>query len=456
MKILRNLRTLGLVVGLSALAACGVTYTSPTVKSQAAGAKVRVLALSSQSVLLANREPYVPRSLPEVFYIGTGGGSANPGAAIPAPPYVPNEVRQSLTLRLPSDPPVEPYRIGVGDVVLLSTNGSASTIEELSGILAVQNQRQGFTVREDGAISIPNIGAVSIAGMTLEEAEARLFRALVENQVDPDFSLEISQFNSKKIVVGGAVANPTIVPVTLNTPNLGQVLTAAGGLSLQDEEFASIRLYRDGALYQIPIRDFYNRPALQRTRLVDGDAIYVDTSYDLDRALTFYQQKINVLSLRNQARAQALSELSTQIGLRRAALDEQRSNFQARANLGAEKRDYVYLAGEVNKQSRFALPYGQQANLADVLYENGGFSTQTGNPAHIYVLRASANPAEFGAVTAWHLDAGNAANITVATQMEMRPNDVVFIEEQPITKWNRALSQFFPPLISIATSAVTQ
>ena len=48
------------------------------------------------------------------------------------------------------------------------------------------------------------------------------------------------------------------------------------------------------------------------------------------------------------------------------------------------------------------------------------------------------------------------ANITIATQMEMRPNDVVFIEEQPITKWNRALSQFFPPLISIATSAVRQ
>ena len=252
------------------------------------------------------------------------------------------------------------------------------------------------------------------------------------------------------------MANPTIVPVTLNTPNLSQVLTASGGLALQDEEFASIRLYRDGTPYQIPIRDFYNRPELQRTRLLDGDAIYVDTSYDLERALTFYQQKINVLSLRNQARAQALTELSTQIGLRRAALDEQRSNFEARAELGAEKRDYVYLAGEVNNQSRFALPYAQQANLADVLYDNGGFSTQTGNPAHIYVLRASSNPADFGAVTAWHLNAGNAANITIATQMEMRPNDVVFIEEQPITKWNRALSQFFPPLISIATSAVRQ
>ncbi|TNF19056.1 MAG: sugar transporter [Rhodobacteraceae bacterium] len=454
--MLAIVRNLGLALGLVALSACGVTYTSPTVKSQAEGAKVRVVSLTPQSVLVANRQTYVPRSLPDVFYAATGGGTVRGATAIPPAPYVPTESRGTLTLRLPSDPPVEPYRLGVGDVVMLSAKGGASTIQELSGLLAAQSQRQGFTVRDDGAISIPNVGTVQIAGMTLEEAESRLFRALVDRQVDPDFSLEVAEFNSKKIVVGGAVASPTIVPVSLTTPNLGQVLTAAGGLTIQDEEFASVRLYRDGTLYQIPIRDFYNRPELQRTRLIDGDAIYVDTSYDLDRALSFYRQKIDIINIQNQARSQAIAELSTEIGLRRAALDEQRSNFQARTTLDAEKRDYVYLAGEVSKQSRFTLPYGRQATLADVLYDSGGFSTETGNPAHIYVLRASSNPAEFGAVTAWHLNASNAINITIATNMQMRPNDVVFIEEQPITKWGRALRQFFPPLISLGTTALAQ
>jgi polysaccharide export outer membrane protein len=449
------IRSVALLTGLVALSGCGVTYTSPTVKSQAAGAKVRVVALSTQSVLVANRAPYTPRSLPDVFYAATGGGNLRQAGALPPAPYVPNETRESVNMRLPSDPPVEPYRIGVGDVVLLATKSGASTIEGLSGMLAVQNQRQGFTVREDGAISIPNVGRVPLAGMTLEEAEAQLFRRLVENQMDPDFSLEVSEFNSKKIVVGGAVGNPTLVPVTLNTPNLGQVLTAAGGVAIDNEKFASIRLYRDGTLYQIPIRAFFSRPEIQNMRLVAGDALYVDTSYDLDKALAFYRQKIEVINIRRQARAQALSELSTEIGLRRAALNEQRSNFEARVNLDAEGRDYVYLTGEVATQSRFTLPYGRQASLADVLYDNGGFRTETGNPAHIYVLRASDNPAEFGAVTAWHLNASNAANITIATQMEMRPNDVVFIEEQPITKWARALRQFFPPLISTAVGTVT-
>ena len=136
-------------------------------------------------------------------------------------------------------------------------------------------------------------------------------------------------------------------------------------------------------------------------------------------------------------------------------LEEQRGNFEARTGLGAEDRDYVYLAGEVVQQARFALPYNQQATLADVLYENGGFETTVGNPSEIYVLRASDNPAEFGAVTAWHLNAKNIVNMTLATQFRMHPDDIIFIEAQPITSWNRALAQTIPNLIGTATRVAT-
>ena len=82
------------------------------------------------------------------------------------------------------------------------------------------------------------------------------------------------------------------------------------------------------------------------------------------------------------------------------------------------------------------------------------FSTKTGNPAQIYVLRGSPDPRDFGAVTAWHLDARNAANITLATRMQLRPNDIVFIAEQPVTRWNRVITQITPSLItSVATAA---
>jgi len=444
-----------LLLGASfGLASCGVTYTSPKVSEQAQGLDVRILPLTSQSVLLANRAPYTPRALPAAFYQTSGSGQLRGAGALPEQPYVPSETRERQELRIPPQTPVSPYKIGVGDVVLLATKSAGATVEQLSGLLAAQTQRQGYSVRDDGTISIPDVGKVRIGGMTLDQAEAEVFQLLVTSGIDPAFSLEVSEFNSQRVAVGGAVRAAKVLPLSLNPLSLNEALTLAGGLAITDKEFATIRIYRGGTLYQIPFDAYQKRSDLQSLRLQAGDAVYADTTYDLDRALQFYEQQINVINLRRGARAQALGELQAEIGLRRAALDEQRSNFQARASLDAEGRDYVYLSGEVSKQGRFPLPYGRQATLADALYGSGGFPTVTGSPSHIYVLRPSSNPAELGAVTAWHLDARNAAALTLATRMQMRPDDVIFIKEQPITTWNRAASQFFSILSSAATKAL--
>jgi polysaccharide export outer membrane protein len=150
---------------------------------------------------------------------------------------------------------------------------------------------------------------------------------------------------------------------------------------------------------------------------------------------------------RESERQAALDELRFEISERRSALGEERELFERRSALGAEERDYVYLAGEVGTQVRYPLPFNQQASLADALFESGGFDTATGTPSQIYVLRANTDTAADEPVTAWHLDARNAANLTLATQFEMRPNDIIFVEEQPITRWNRAFQQFFPTVL---------
>ncbi|TNF64867.1 MAG: sugar transporter [Rhodobacteraceae bacterium] len=437
-----------------ALAGCGVTYKSPSIGAAATDASVRVVELTPQTVLVANRAPYRPRTLPAVFGQSAGAGGAVRGAGeLPDLPLIPDARPEALELRAPPAVQPPPYRIGVGDVLLISTTSTASTIQELSGLLRAQGQRQGFTVRDDGAIAVPDVGTIMMAGMTLEEAEARLFEALVAAQIDPAFSLEVAEFNSKRVTIGGAVGNPSLVPVTLNPMTLREALIAAGDLRTRNAEFASIRIYRDGELYQIPVEDYRRRADLQNLTLLNGDAVFVDTTYDLEQAMEFYESQIEVIMLRRNARQQALSELESEISLRRSELSEQRENFRIQSEFDAVERDYVYLSGEVAKQSRFTMPFGRDVTLADVLYGSGGFDTTTGNPAEIYVLRASDDPAEFGAVTAWHLDAENAINLTLATRMTMRPNDIVFIEEQPITKWNRAFQQVFPVLFSVAAAA---
>jgi len=442
------------VVGLATLAGCGSAYISPKVTD--VDGKVRIVALNNQTVLAANRSTYRPKQIPNVFFQNVGSGGSGRGAgAVPAPTLNPQSPPNALALRVPNDPPRSSYDIGIGDVLLLATRGGGSTVEELSGLLAAQNRRQGYTVQDDGAIAIPDVGRVVVAGMTLEEAEATLFQRLLENQIDPSFSLEIAEFNSKRVSIGGAVGNPTVAPITLTALTLDQAIAAAGGIQTPDLDYASIRIYRDGELYQIPLKDYLRRGDLQKKRLIAGDSVFVDTEYQLDRAQDYFAEQITLSQFRQQSRILALNELQSEVNLRRAALNEARANYQARLELDAVGRDYAYLSGEVNNPGRFTLPFGRQATLADALYSEGGFDTRTGNPSQIYVLRGSPDPRDFGAVTAWHLDTRNAANLTLATRMELRPNDIVFIAEQPITRWNRVVNQITPSLITSAAAAAT-
>lgn len=434
------------ILGL-APGACGVTYTSPRVSNQLDSVAVREVGLTAQTVLVANRNtPYTPRRLPGSFY-DTAGTRAETRqfAALPDGPDVPQISARKPELNAPPQVKPPPYRLGAGDTVAL--------LRVSSGSAGQTAPFEEYTVRSDGTVSIPDIGSVRVANRSLGDAEAALFDAFVARQLDPGFSLELTGYNSKRVAVGGLVATPQNLPITGTPLTLSHAIAAAGGFTTRDRDYGTIRIYRTGDLYQIPMQDYLSRPELQQLNLLNGDAIYVDTSYDLDRALAFYRAQIDVIGLNRQARADALTELDLAVNLRRDELIETRSNFTTRAELGAEPRDYVYLGGEFRNNARVPLPYDQHLNLADALFGQGGYSTRTADASHIYVLRSAQNPQEFGAVTAWHLDARNPAALSVAARMQLRPNDIVFIQEQPITTWGRALDQFLPSLVNAGLDA---
>ncbi|MDE9450355.1 polysaccharide biosynthesis/export family protein [Aliiroseovarius sp. Z3] len=405
------------------------------------------MPITASSVKQANSAPYVPLSLPEAFHTVASSAGPRGAAQLPDIPDGPKQSRETIVTKLPPQPAPQRYKIGNGDVVMLVTKSTTSTIEELGGLLSAQTQRQGYTVRDNGKIALPDVGQIEIAGKTLEDAEDAVFQALVAKNIDPAFSLEITEFNSQHVAIGGKVAKAGLVPLTLKPLRLGDALAQAGGVVADDKDATAIRLYRDGTLYQLPASALRSDAKARNLMLLSGDAIYVDESYDLDRALAFYEAQITAIGLKRSARLQALTELKAEMAVQRDALDERRTTFAARRELDAETRHYVYLAGEVAQQGRVALPYGRQASLADVLYDEGGFDTTTGDPAQIYVIRPGTEDNDTS-VTAWHLDATNVVNITLATRMQMRPNDIVFIEEQPITKWSRAFEQAFPILIN--------
>lgn len=445
------MRFLSVICMAVVLSSCGVAYQSPGVEAGLSDdAKVRVVTITPQTALVANRSEYRPQTLPAIFSQTAGGGSGLRGAgATPIAAFEAEQRPAALEMRVPPAVKQGAYRIGVSDVLLLATPQAGSTVEELSGLLAAQNRRQGYTVQDDGAIAIPDVGRIPLSGLTLEEAEAELFQRLVENQIDPSFSLEIAEFNSKKVSIGGAVAAPTVAPITLRPLYLDEALTAAGGVTVADQDYASVRIYRDGSLYQIPLNELYSKTSLRRIQLIEGDSVFVDTAYELEQAARYFEEQIRIAELRQSGRVAAISALNSEVALRRNSLNEARSNFKTKLELGDVKRDYVYLAGEIKTQTRYSLPFGQKATLADALYDaGGGIPTETGNIREIYVLRGSTDPREFAAITAWRLDARNAAKLLLATRFELRPNDVIFVAEQPITRWARVIRQITPTLIT--------
>ena len=109
------------ILGFFALAGCGVSYTSPAVRGDDEAGTVEVVALTAQTVETANMSPYTPRRLPAAFYAVAGHGSLVGTGALPVAPDIPDRPRERVEFRPPPDAEKPPYRIGIGDVVLLAT-----------------------------------------------------------------------------------------------------------------------------------------------------------------------------------------------------------------------------------------------------------------------------------------------------------------------------------------------
>ena len=465
------------VAALLGLSGCGIVYTAPSVStgtvfgSAVDDLDVSVVPLTFESTAAANLTTYVPSRLPLGLQPGAYDKAASQIAqqrvprlpSLPAPPTQPNRRPGFIPDNLPPLESPRAYEIGIADVLLLSVNSSAASIEQLPGLISAQSKRQGFVVQDDGAIAIPDAGRVRVAGMTMQDAEAEIFQALVSAGIDPSFSLEIAEFNSQRVSVGGRVNNPLLVPITLKPLYLHEALDSAGGLRISDARVSKIQLFRDGQTYQVSARRFQNDPAVRQIALRDGDSVFVVSDFEEERAQARFAEQ---LQLRQQQQAQVQFQLqagltTAQINAQLAAnqlakLNAEREAFLNRVELGAVKRDYAYLAGEVVIPQRVELPFENKAVLADVLFNNRGLNINFADYGEIYVLRRSTNPEELSRVTAYHLDATNAVNLSLASTFEMHAGDIVFVAEQPVTSWNRLLTQIFPSLLSTGLNAATQ
>jgi protein involved in polysaccharide export with SLBB domain len=170
--------------------------------------------------------------------------------------------------------PVPPERV----VVAASTLGPGDLVEvkvydekELSGL---------FRVSSAGQIDFPLIGLVAVDGLAGSDAAAAIEKRLgIKHLRNPQVSLFIKEYNSKKISVFGQVSKPGTFKYEDGMTVIQAVSQAGGFTKLAAKDDTNVTRLESGEekKYPIPVESIAQGKA-KNFLLLPGDIVYVPES----------------------------------------------------------------------------------------------------------------------------------------------------------------------------------
>ena len=280
------------------------------------------------------------------------------------------------------------YTIGPGDVVGVIVYDHPELLPNAGAVISQQSDptgvsvAPGFIVDSAGEIAFPYVGRVRVAGLTEAEAGELISKLIVTQVREPQVTVRIQSFRSRRAYVEGEVRAPGSQVFTDLPMTLAEAINRAGGITANGN-FANVTLVRDGKSIDINLtrlreagRDGNDIP------LMSGDTIRV----------------------------------------------------------GHREDAKVFVMGEILRPSALTVRSNGRLNLNEALGEAGGPILTTSNPGQIYVIRQGAT----GLPAIFHLDAKNPAAMVLARQFSLEAQDVVYIDPVPLVKWNRVISLILP------------
>lgn len=135
--------------------------------------------------------------------------------------------RPSGKVNLPA--PVESTTIGSGDLFVLMIVGEEKLPKE-------------FRVAPDGTVDVPYIHRVHVAGLEPQEIAELVRRQLIESEIlrNPSVSVDVKEYNSKRVTVLGQVQKPGSFPLTPGFTLVQAISTAGGFSSIANRDRVSI------------------------------------------------------------------------------------------------------------------------------------------------------------------------------------------------------------------------
>ncbi|MEA5507259.1 polysaccharide biosynthesis/export family protein [Halotia wernerae UHCC 0503] len=280
-------------------------------------------------------------------------------------------------------------------------------------VLSLIGQRPDLSfqaqISPEGNIVVPQVGLLSLQGLSLEEAQEKIRLSLSKVVVEPMLVVSLVSPRPVQITITGEVFRPGIYGVASAIPRVADALLTAGG-STMSADLRQVQVRRklmDGSVISQNI-DLYatlqNGGSLPSLRLQDGDAIVVprrevgtDDSYDRNlvsrSSLAIPQIRVRVLN---------------------------------------------YAAGGIVTQ---ALPNG--STFVDAL---GGINLDTANLRDIALVRFDA---ERGRAVTQKLDAKKALAGDAAQNVALQDNDVIVVGRNLIAKITNVLGTITRPFFDI-------
>ena len=236
-------------------------------------------------------------------------------------------------------------------------------------------------VDHEGNVIFEGVGKTKAAGLTLSELKKNI-KNLTQPVPDSqnEFQIQITTFESQKALLSIQGQLGVLIPIIDSPVTIAEVLIQ-NGLSIDGNHINQISLRRGTKTFVFTLSDLLNP---------NSPDLYIQTDDRLTTTILPY------------------------------------------------KENKVFILGGVSPQI-FKINPANRETLADVLFTSGGpLSSSSAKRSEVYLLRGN-NP-----VVAYHLDAKSPTRLIVADAMELRPNDILYVAEQPIISLNRTLATLVP------------
>jgi polysaccharide export outer membrane protein len=112
-------------------------------------------------------------------------------------------------------------------------------------------------VDNNGSVTLPMIGSVHAAGLTVEQFQANLVTAYKKYFKDPQVTVQVNEFHSQPVSVAGNVTTPGVVQLKGNR-NLMEVIGQAGGLRADAGD--TVLITRNLSEGPIPVQGAFTDP----------------------------------------------------------------------------------------------------------------------------------------------------------------------------------------------------